>query len=244
LIEKISQSIAQKKIYIADGHHRYQTALENAQRVRKEQGASEDQEFLSDFVLMALVEFHDPGLVIMPTHRMVLPFPGFAASRAVESLKGYFDVKPMPVDEIVKRVRTLNKKFALYSESPSFGLVLEDGKQGYWLTLKDINEAKKIMPTDKKDIWYRLDVTLVGHLVLAGLWNLPESSWETHLRFTHSDEEALASVKDKKAVATFLLQGPQVEVLREMGNAHELMPQKSTYFYPKLESGLVVYSHR
>ena len=90
---------------------------------------------------------------------------------------------------------------------------------------------------------YGLDVNLVAHLILSSLWNIPESDWESVLQFTHSTEEALRKAVDGEAVAVFLLRPPKVEVLIEMGKSQELMPQKSTYFFPKLASGLVFYQH-
>mgnify|MGYP001559397554 CR=1 FL=1 len=92
-IETIHQIIAKRHIYIADGHHRYQTALEYSQDVRKKKNISETQELGSAFVLIALVEFHDPGLILMPTHRLVQPYPGFEGAKSVEKLKEFFKVE-------------------------------------------------------------------------------------------------------------------------------------------------------
>ncbi len=240
-IEALHEFFSTRSIYIADGHHRYQTSLEYAREQKAAQGISEKEEKPSDFTLMALVEFHDPGLVLMPTHRMILPFKGFESKRALESLKLYFNIEPLKESELIKRVQP--SQAAKVSDLPlSFGLMFS-ANEGYWLTLKDAASAKSKMPSGKAELWYKLDVSLVSHLILGGLWNVPESEWENTIRYTHALNEAVDSVKSSKACAVFLLQPPPVEILREMGNVKELMPQKSTYFYPKLASGLVFHQH-
>ncbi len=223
--EKLRQELSMRKIYIADGHHRYQTALDHSLEVRQGEG-----ELLSDFVLMALVEFDDPGLVLLPTHRMVLPYASFPEN-PVEALKKYFDVKP-----------GFAGKTENGSAGISFGLML--GGDYYQLTLRDLEAAKREMPQGKPEIWYQFDLNVLAHLVFAKLWNLPESEWENVLRFTHHTPEAIEAAKSGKAKAAFLIRAPRTRLLQEMGEAGQLMPQKSTYFYPKLASGIVFYSHR
>lgn len=233
-IEQIQQGISSKKIYIADGHHRYQTALEYGADKRKEKG-NPAEELNSDFVLMALVEFNDPGLVLLPTHRMILPYEGFDAAQAIKVLEPYFQFEAMPVE----RVRTEVAKFA-GSPKVVFGLLLEN--QSWLITLKNPDEARRAMMSGKPDVWYQLDVNVLAHLIFK-LWKIDESMFESVLRFTHDDPEAIQSIQKREAKATFLLKAPPVSVLRDMGAVQQLMPQKSTYFYPKLASGLVFYSH-
>ena len=224
-VESLHQAFSDHKIYIADGHHRYQTALDHSHEVRQGEG-----ELLSDFVLTALVEFEDPGLVLLPTHRMVLPYASFPAN-PLEALKKYFDVKPVP-----------NEKTENNAVGVSFGLML--GGNSYQLILRDLEAAKREMPAGKPDIWYRFDLNVLAHLVFAKLWNLPETEWENVLRFTHHPPEAVEAAQSGKAKASFLIRAPRTRLLQEMGEAGQLMPQKSTYFYPKLASGLVFYSHK
>ena len=240
LIDKVHAFFSSKKVYIADGHHRYQTSLEYAREKRaQEGGVALEQPF--DFTLMALVEFHDAGLVLMPTHRMILPFSGFDPVQAIEKLKPFFSVENLSAAALIERIKKAPARKV--SELPlSFGLMFND-KEGYWLTLKDAVGAIKKMPAGKADLWYKLDVSLVSHLILGGLWGVSETDWENTIRYTHSLSEATNAINGKEYCAVFLLQAPPVEILREMGNVKELMPQKSTYFYPKLASGLVFHSH-
>ncbi len=243
IMEALRAEMSSRKIYIADGHHRYQTALDYSREIRKSKGVAENKELPSDFTLMALVEFSDPGLILMPTHRMVLPFAGFDRSRAVEVLKTFFDVQAIDGAEAEKRLaRPGVLPDASGKARTEMGLMLGP-QEFYWLTLKDAAAARAKMPAGRAPLFYGLDVALVSHLVLGALWNLPEDQWESTIRYTHALPEALESVRQKKAAAAFLLQPPRVELLREMGKANELLPQKSTYFYPKLASGLVFHHH-
>lgn len=232
-IERIQGGMSKRKIYIADGHHRYQTALEYGAEKRKQDG-NPDQEMPYDFVLMALIEFNDPGLILLPTHRVILPYAGFNAEQALKALEPYFKFESMPLNSLKEKLsgRGENK--------PTFGLILE-GKE-YLMTLEHPEEARKKMLQGKPDVWYGLDVNLLAHLVFK-LWNIDENMWENVLRFTRFEDEAASMVQSGTAKAAFLLRAPQVDILRDMGNVRELMPQKSTYFHPKLASGLVFYSH-
>jgi uncharacterized protein (DUF1015 family) len=234
-VEAIHGELSQKKIYIADGHHRYQTALEYGREKREKENVPAQQEMTSDFVLMALVEFHDPGLVLYPTHRLIVGWKDFDAKKAFESLKNIFKIEPVSKETVKSRI------LADTSTQASFGLVL--GDEQFILTLMDPVRARQTMISGKPDVWYSLDVNVLAHLIFSKLWQIPETIWESTIQYTQSYDEAIRRVKAHEAQAAFLLKAPKVEVLRDMGRVQELMPQKSTYFFPKLASGLVFYHH-
>jgi len=236
LVKDIRRGFGQEKIYIADGHHRYQTALDYARDVRRLKGMPDREELPSDFLLVALVPFRDPGLVLFPTHRMIKAQSEFQSAGTVDVLKPYFEVEPVPAASLSERLAHSPK------EQQVFGLIV-GRDQGYFLTLKSLARAKEKMPAGKPEVWYRLDVNLLAYLIFSGLWQIPESRWEGLLDFTHSDHEAVLSAASGNYAATFLLKAPSVDVLSAMGKVRELMPQKSTYFYPKLGSGLLFHQH-
>jgi uncharacterized protein (DUF1015 family) len=238
MIEQIHEGFSKRKIYIADGHHRYQTALDHSLRIREREKVQAGTELPSDFMLMAMVEMNDPGLVLMSTHRMILPFEGFQPDAALRALDPYFKVEAMTSGQILAHF----KKDKM-SDPVSMGLLLTDGR-GFLITLKDIHQAMKKMAVAKPELWCKLDVTLLSHLILAKLWNLPDSQWESVIRYTHSGAEAVEKAQSGQFAAVFLLKDPPVKILREMGELGELLPQKTTYFYPKLASGLVFYHHQ
>ncbi len=238
VLSALAGQITKRNIYIADGHHRYQTALDYSLVRRKAGKVPAGKEMPYDFVLMALVAFEDAGIVLYPTHRMVSleTFPALAkdAAKALKLLEPYFEIHAAPAGKLT----------AMLEAAPGgviqTGLLL--GGQSWRLRLKDWRKAKERMPAGKPDVWYQLDVAILSHLILGHLWNIPESQWESVIRYTHADGEALDCARQNAAKAVFLLKAPRVQILGEMGRAGELMPQKSTYFYPKLASGLVLHS--
>ncbi len=235
-IREIQKNLSRKKIYIADGHHRYQTALEYARQRHLQENIPLESVMPFDYVLMALVEFHDPGLVLLPTHRILFAWPGFKLREALDSLKPFFKIEKCSIRNLEKRIQPPAKEGEI-----AFGLFTVKG--GFFLTLTEKQKAIKTIALEKPDVWYRLDVNILSELVLKLCWKLPDELWETAIQYTRSMKEAIGLVKKKKAVACLLLKPPRVEFLREMGKVRELMPQKSTYFYPKLASGLVFYHH-
>ncbi len=235
-VRTIQKSLSRKKIYIADGHHRYQTALEYARDRHLEEEAASESRKPFDYVLMALVEFHDPGLVLLPTHRMLLPWPGFDPGAGLDSLNPFFDIQKCSLVSLQKKIKHPAREGEI-----AFGLVTAKG--AFFLTLTGKEKARKAMLLNKPRVWYDLDVNILSELVFKSCWKLPPDLWETSIQYTRSVKEAVTRVKKGEATASFLLKPPRVESLQEMGKVRELMPQKSTYFYPKLASGLVFYHH-
>jgi len=239
LEKNIYAKLQDRKIYIADGHHRYQTALDYALKRHQDEGVPLEKEMPYDFVLTALVPFHDPGLALYPTHRILSSLEaipsdasgGFGREEAARKLRPYFEIESVSSEELTEKIeKTPDGQIV-------FGLLF--GSQSWLLTLKDWQAAKAKMTPGKADIWYQLDSNILSHLILGALWQLPEPAWETSIFYTHSYEEVVDSLRSGRGQAAFLMKAPKVETLREMGTVGELMPQKSTYFYPKLASGLV-----
>ncbi|HXV27913.1 MAG TPA: DUF1015 domain-containing protein [bacterium] len=235
-IREIQNRLSQNKIFIADGHHRYQTALDYARDKHLQEGISSETFMPYDFRLTALVEFNDPGLVLLPTHRILSAWPGFDLSRALDTLAEFFKIEECPAEMLDEKI-----KYPAGEGEISFGLITEKGS--YFLSLSEPENAIKAMGLHKPAVWYKVDVNLLSELVLKFCWKFPPERLETLVQYTRSPGEARASVQQGKSIAAFLLKPPRVDALREMGKVHELMPQKSTYFFPKLASGLVFYHH-
>ncbi|HQB93646.1 MAG TPA: DUF1015 domain-containing protein [Candidatus Omnitrophota bacterium] len=235
IIAKLHAAMKSKKIYIADGHHRYETALEYARQLRQETGVSEKVIMPYDYMYMALVSFDDPGFIVLPTHRIVSDL-GMDDRTAIRKLQEFFTVEPSTVSE-------LEKVTAGYDDGGiTFGLMLRDEK-AFILKMIDKTKTKARIGQEKPEVWYDLNVNILGHLVFARILGIPETRWESILKFEHTVKGAVDPVRKGAAQAAFFLKPPKVEMLEKMGAVGERMPQKSTYFYPKLASGLVFYSH-
>ncbi|MCB9799953.1 MAG: DUF1015 domain-containing protein [Candidatus Omnitrophica bacterium] len=242
-VEKIQQKLNERKIYIADGHHRYQTALDYALWRRENDPASAGREMAYDFILMALVAFEDQGLSLYPTHRMINTFDAIPSSRGAK-FGGQEGVEALQDDFMIEEkssLEALNQAILSSGDDLVLGLAI-DGKY-YFLKLKDWTKTKTKMTSGKPDIWYQLDVNLLSHLILAKLWKLPESEWESTISYTHAESDVVEALQKQTIAAAFIMKAPKVQVLRDMGQVNELMPQKSTYFYPKLASGLIFNKH-
>lgn len=233
--DAIREVIQGSKIFIADGHHRFETAVEYRRKMReKSPGAPPDAPY--DFVMMALVESGDEGLLVLPTHRIIRSFVHSSLEEFLSRLHAHFDFLPHSEAEI----------FSELSRRPSqekvFGLLL--GKNGsFLLRLKDPSAAQKLMPAGKPPIWYEVEANLLTHLVFEVLWKLPEDERRNVVEYTRSWEEAARRIREGKAEAAFLMRTPDIDTIRKLADTGERMPQKTTYFYPKLASGLFFYHH-
>ena len=231
-IAAICEDFQDRKLYIADGHHRYETAL-NYRNWRREQGdTSEDPAY----VMMMLVDMQSDGLVVFPTHRLVRNLDHYDESAVLDACRKDFEVYPMQdYREIPANLDALyrqgKKAFALYSGGDGWTLLI----------LKDLGVMAELLP-DKSAASQGLDVTVLHTLVLERAFGIDKENManQKNLTYTRSFEEAIGSVQSGESQCAFLLNPTRVTEIRDVAAAGEKMPQKSTYFYPKLITGLVM----
>ena len=234
--ERLMRLMQDKSIYIADGHHRYETALKYRDLAIQTHGTL-DANDPRNFVMVACVSISDPGLVILPAHRVIGGIPAFDARSLLEELAAQFDVKPVTAPACGDVIGTLLSTMA--GRHHTFGLYSE-GK-AWVLTLRD-EAAADANPAPHSPAWKRLDVSLLVWLIL-----------ERGLGLTHADlsnPERVAYIKDPAEAAERVdgghyqaacyLNPTRVDQIEEIAQAGERMPPKSTYFYPKLITGLVM----
>jgi uncharacterized protein (DUF1015 family) len=218
-----------RTLLIADGHHRYQTTGMYA----AETGHDEDA-----WVLATLYSVDDPGLVILPTHRVVKNVDLFVADKLWRDLEVDFFVEPWDGDgdSLVAHMRekaSAAHVFGLFEPSKGFAL----------LTLRDEATLQKYVPEGNTLDWMKLDVAILHRVILEGLLDItPEKvSKEGSLEYFRWPQDAVATVRAGNAQAVFFLNATQPTQVRDLASKGELMPQKSTDFYPKLLSGLVAF---
>ncbi len=229
-VSSIEKTFSKTGIFIADGHHRYETALNYA--LEKNGGVISGKNS-RDYVLTAFVRFHDPGLLILPIHRVVQNTVSVNKESLIGGLKKYFNVHPASKAEITKAAEGEKVK--------GFGMAFSE-KECYLLELKD-ESAFSVMPAGKPKSWYSLDMTQVSHLILEPLLNMDSAHLEKTLSYTANTEEAFSLLRDGKSPCVFFVRPLKASVIKEICESDELMPQKSTYFYPKFPSGLLMYQH-
>ncbi len=222
---------AERKLYIADGHHRYETALRYRDQKRAEGAACEGD----GYILMLLSDMADPGLTVFPTHRLVRGAPGFDAAALLRRCAERFEVLPRPdiasaQAELAERARAGEQAFAFYSGGPGWTL----------LVLRDPAAAAEALP-GKSEAYRGLDVSVLHSLILERALGIDRADMaaQKSLAYTRSAEEAVASVRSGESRCAFLLNPTRVSQIRGVAAAGEKMPQKSTYFYPKPLAGLV-----
>jgi len=221
-------------VVIADGHHRYETALNyrNERRAQAAPGADGDRNY--DYVMMFLSNIHSHGFTVLATHRVVRKLAGVDMSGLPESLEPDFDVVGRKVDSLTVSgfMRELEKSG---EKSQSFGLYTGGGNM-LLLSLKQGNEAG-----GKADLVSRLDVTILQELILTKALGVSREAVADKevVGYTVDPKAALDMVDDGDAKMAFLLNSVDVKQVMEVATAGGVMPQKSTYFYPKLISGLV-----
>ena len=238
-ITMITDKLRDKILFIADGHHRYQTAINYANEVKKKtDGNDEDASF--NYRMVILANMFDEGLSILPTHRFIKKHD-IDIEDLIKKLKEYFIVEEKTVNSSKENSKSLSKKIKDEIETETehkFAMYLKNWY--YVLTLKD----KKIMDKfagGRSETWRTLDVSILHKIILEHLMGINEKNLEDHVKYTRVDEEAIEFVDEGRYDLSFLMNATKIEELKAVADAGEHMPQKSTYFLPKMLSGLVMY---
>ncbi len=234
VIEKLVNDFADRKLYIADGHHRYETAL-NYRNYCRENGISKEGD-PQDYQMMYLVDMQHPGLVVFPTHRMVRNLESFDKDEVLKGCEEYFDIKKFTSvgninSELSKQYKHGKKAFGFYC-----------GKgEWYLLVLKDIEVMADVLP-DLSEASQQLDVSVLHSLILEKTMGIDKENMANQINLTYTKffEEAIMKVDKGEFQCSFILNPTRVTEIRDVAAAGEKMPQKSTYFYPKMITGMVM----
>ncbi len=227
--------MSDKKLVIADGHHRYETALTYRNEQRTATGNSSPNA-PHERVMMTFINTHAEGLLILPTHRVVSNLPNFDAASLRRQLAQWFDIGPAPQD-----AASLREQLPAAAKEAR-AIALHTRGESSLLTLKpsaDLNALLAHVGAAQRE----LDVVLLHRLIFEkGLGITADAvSKESHITYEREMENAIAAVESGKAQAAFLLNPVSVEQTVRMALAGGVLPQKSTDFYPKLLSGLTIY---
>lgn len=231
VITKVQGVLQEQPIFIADGHHRYETAC-NYRRSLAESGELTESS-ASNFVLMMFVSMEDPGLAILPTHRLVSGFPSELSIDDVRNALGdYFEIE---------EIDTPDEGWELMDADGAQGLFgLGTSSDGKWI-LARITDASPMeeLAADQSDGWRALGVSLLHRLIVDHLMIKQCPGSEPTFKFVHLMEEVHEAMNAKACQLSILVQPAGMEHVQTIASQLEKMPPKSTYFYPKLLSGLV-----
>lgn len=216
------------KLFIADGHHRYETALKFRNELRA-RGVAEPE---TDYVMMALVEMSHPGLVVCPTHRLVANIERFEPSQILSGAVSAFEIECVPDPLAVEALLEKTPRSIVYYCGPDSCFLLK---------LRDADFVKKALP-EKSEAYCSLDVTMLHTLLLEPLLGIDEKNMASgrNLSYTRDISDAFGRVNACTSQCAFILSATKVSQIRDVSLAGEKMPQKSTYFYPKLITGTLI----
>jgi uncharacterized protein (DUF1015 family) len=222
-IASVQAALGDAELLIADGHHRYETARVYAQEVGGEGEHS--------YTLMCLCAMSDPGLTVLPTHRLLTDLTGEKREALRAAIERDFEVEPVERDDLEpdgggKRI--------------AFGYYDGHHRRPLRLTLRDPATADRVL-ADRSKPYRRLDTALLEALVLRDTLGMTEDdvARQDGLTYAKRADHAIEAVESGSADAAFFMSATHVELVQEVAEAGESMPPKSTFFYPKIPTGLV-----
>ncbi|MBI4713404.1 MAG: DUF1015 domain-containing protein [Planctomycetes bacterium] len=245
LVNRIVKSMAAKDIFIADGHHRYETAL-NYRNEMRAKGLKCTGNESYDNRMMTFVNMDDEGLLILPTHRLIFGLK-LSLRKFLARLNKYFWLNEYPFSAYGKESETARTemmedlRITGYS-AHAFGLAIKGVKKYFLLTLKDESIMDKVIKEKGSPALKHLDVNILHQLILWKLLGITKEkvAEDQYVNYVRAADEAVESVRQNKYQMTFILNPTKISELKKVSAKNERMPQKSTDFYPKLLSGIVI----
>jgi uncharacterized protein (DUF1015 family) len=232
ILRSLGDAFELEVLYIADGHHRYETALAyRDERRAAASGWTGDEP--ENFAMVALAAAADPGLLVLPIHRIT------AAGRSLEEVRGH--LSDLFAFEECTSLDALEDALSGAREGSVFGLISAESDKPFLLTLADRAAVDKLLPQDRSAAWRSLDYAIANHVIIQQALGLSEAQMSDYssLWFTEDAEHALDDVRSGRARYAVLLNPVPVERVLDVADSGERMPQKSTFFFPKVPTGLV-----
>ena len=235
-ISNLQRAFAARKLIIADGHHRYETALNYRNERRAEQAGGVQMPY--DYLMMTFVNLHSPGLIILPTHRVVSDLPGFDAERFLSRAAEFFKIENLGSGQSAAAL-TAHLRSLPPEDNPLLAVTPTND-----YALSRLPDKSRGALSSSSERQRKLDVVVLHKLLLERVLGLSEDAIreQKHVSYLRDADEAVGHVRRREANVAFLMNPVKAEQMRDVALAGELMPQKSTDFYPKLLSGLAIYA--
>jgi len=237
----IVEGIGRSTLLIADGHHRYETAVRYAEET-SQAAPSAGPRAAHRYFMTFLANGDDPNLVVFPTHRLVHSLAAFSFDRLIEGAKAWFVEEALPTGAaapvIVRALREAGKK------GPSVAAAYSDGRAAVLTLRSDADLTAHPTLGKRPSVLRRTDVAVLHSAILEALLGItPEAqAAKTNLQYPQDAAAALSDVRAGKAQVLFLMNATPVTEVRRVAEAGEVMPQKSTFFYPKVLTGLAIHT--
>jgi uncharacterized protein (DUF1015 family) len=234
-VAQLHRVIRYSQVFIADGHHRYETALEY-QRIQRSDNTIHSGSEGYNYTLIYFSNVEEEGLVVFPFHRVITGRKEFNPQRFLEELSAGFNIQQFgDSEQLFHRLRE--------GDVHSFGIALAGDTKTYLATLKAAREVGDMIPQDIPPELKKLDVVLLHAYIFSRVLKVEDNAAAngSAIEYVMDESRAVALVREGKAQVAFLVRPTPVEQVQAVARAGLTMPQKSTYFYPKLPAGLVMY---
>lgn len=228
LVSDITAALEDKQFFIADGHQRYEAAMEY-RNIMREGNQEHTGEELYNYVMMFLTDMNHPGTMILPIHRMVRNIVGFNEQATVSMLENMFSVEKVTTENVEM---SASKKLEANRGKTSFAMYT--GKDYYYfLKLKDTEFTKDVSGPD---------VSVLHRLVFADVFDMSDADIknQTYLSYTEDISKAINEVREGNFQCSFMLNPAEMSEIKEVLTKGGKLPQKSTFFFPKIKTGLVM----
>ena len=241
---RVATAMQDKRLFIADGHHRYETAL-NFRKYLKETDPSFSDRHPANTVLMYLCSMSDPGLIILPAHRLLKAVSAEDLQKAMAKFRTYFEVTEHPFAP-GDRQRVEREFLVALNDAENrqcMGIYAHQSPIFYLLTLK--SGVMDQLFADELDASLRLlDVTVLTRLVFMKILGFDQMRLDNEqlIGYASTADKALQSIDNGTYDVAFILNPTRIEQVQEVAQKGLIMPRKSTYFYPKVKSGLVMHT--
>jgi len=235
IVGSVQEFMRDRRLLIADGHHRYETALTYRNEQRAAGNTAPDA--AHEFVMMTFIPMESPGLVILPTHRVVHSLPSFDFDRFLDNAGRFFDIKHINQRSDSRSATTILQEAG--QEGTAFVAIARPGLNLLHAKKRAIAEALEALPARQQE----LDVIQLHKVLLEKVLGISQEAIlnQQNVKYERDASEAIAQVRQGANVA-FLMNPAQIEQVSKVAFAGEVLPQKSTDFYPKLLSGLTIYA--
>jgi uncharacterized protein (DUF1015 family) len=224
-IAKIASYLKNSVFVIADGHHRYETAFTYSKECK-----TINTDHPANYKMVTLVNIDDPGLVILPTHRLIMNVNDFNLIPFLESTERYFEIKKTTGKTLLNDLAAC--------KAHAFGFF--STQTAYILILKSLDPMKKLLG-DRSDTYRNLDVAILHTLLIEQVLGISPDTIEDHVRYERGFPLTMKRVMSGEFQFAFIMNPTRPDQVRDIALKKERMPQKSTDFFPKLISGLVYY---
>ena len=228
-IKLVQEAVTDKQFVIADGHHRYETAIAYRDERRRQEEWAEDSAF--NFRMSYMVPIQDEGLIVLPTHRLLRKTN--LTNDTLQKFKKFFAVSE--IDANPEKVRSF-----LESHKKKHAFCVYDGKKAYDLLLKDEKAVSEFMGVAWSDEYRSLDVTILKSVIFGGIMKTGELKIDEDILYVRWIKNAMEKVDKGEVKLAFLVNSTTPEAVLKIARKHERMPEKSTDFYPKMVSGFTM----